>query len=133
MNNQKNMVLAQGPEDPNQNTNTSIQQCNLTPSSDLKPVVGSIKTFLGRPWKEYSRTVVMQSFLSTHIDPAGWAPWDDKQSILKNLYYGDWRVQKQRTWCSFKMALGLRTLVLPPLKGSFKVALGIAVFWNHTF
>ncbi|KAK4258963.1 hypothetical protein QN277_005351 [Acacia crassicarpa] len=91
MNNQNNMVTAQGREDPNQNTGTSIQQCNLTPSSDLKPVIGSIKTFLGRPWKEYSRTVVMQSFLSTHIDPAGWAPWDDKQSTLKNLYYGEYK------------------------------------------
>ncbi|XP_054778828.1 pectinesterase-like [Prosopis cineraria] len=87
---QNNMVTAQGREDPNQNTGTSIQQCNLTPSSDLKPVVGSVKTYLGRPWKEYSRTVVMQSFLSSHIDPTGWAPWDDKQSTLKNLYYGEY-------------------------------------------
>ncbi|KAK4258962.1 hypothetical protein QN277_005350 [Acacia crassicarpa] len=90
MNGQNNMVTAQGREDPNQNTGTSIQQCNLTPSSDLKPVIGSIKTFLGRPWKEYSRTVLMQSFLDSHIDPAGWAPWDDKQSTLKNLYYGEY-------------------------------------------
>ncbi|XP_028788251.1 pectinesterase-like [Neltuma alba] len=87
---QNNMVTAQGREDPNQNTGTSIQQCNLTPSSDLKPVVGSVKTFLGRPWKEFSRTVVMQSFLDSHIDPSGWAPWDDKQSTLKNLYYGEY-------------------------------------------
>ncbi|XP_028788253.1 pectinesterase-like [Neltuma alba] len=91
MDKQNNMVTAQARDDPNQNTGTSIQQCNLTPSSDLKPVIGSVKTFLGRPWKEFSRTVVMQSFLSTHIDPAGWAPWDDKQSTLKNLYYGEYK------------------------------------------
>ncbi|XP_020218007.1 pectinesterase [Cajanus cajan] len=91
MSNQKNMVTAQGREDPNQNTGTSIQQCTLTPSSDLKPVVGSFKTYLGRPWKKYSRTVVMQSTLDSHIDPAGWAEWDaQSKDFLQTLYYGEY-------------------------------------------
>ncbi|KHN30453.1 Pectinesterase 2.2 [Glycine soja] len=91
MDKQNNMVTAQGREDPNQNTGTSIQQCNLTPSSDLKPVVGSIKTFLGRPWKKYSRTVVMQSTLDSHIDPTGWAEWDaQSKDFLQTLYYGEY-------------------------------------------
>ncbi|XP_027359988.1 pectinesterase-like [Abrus precatorius] len=91
MANQKNMVTAQGREDPNQNTGTSIQQCDVIPSTDLKPVMGSIKTFLGRPWKNFSRTVVMQSLLSNHIDPAGWAEWDDKsKDFLQTLYYGEY-------------------------------------------
>ncbi|XP_061343680.1 pectinesterase-like [Gastrolobium bilobum] len=91
MSNQNNMFTAQGRVDPNQNSGTSIQQCQLTPSSDLKPVVGSVKTYLGRPWKKYSRTVVMQSSLDSHIDPAGWAPWDDASSdFLKTLYYGEY-------------------------------------------
>ncbi|XP_027361417.1 pectinesterase-like [Abrus precatorius] len=91
MSNQNNMVTAQGREDPNQNTGTSIQQCNLTPSSDLKPVVGSIKTFLGRPWKKFSRTVVMQSSLDSHIDPTGWAEWDaQSKDFLQTLYYGEY-------------------------------------------
>nr|CAD29733.1 pectin methylesterase [Sesbania rostrata] len=91
MNNQKNMVTAQGREDPNQNTGTSIQQCDVTPSSDLKPVVGSIKTFLGRPWKKFSRTVVLQSFVDNHIDPTGWAEWDaQSKDFLNTLYYGEY-------------------------------------------
>ncbi|XP_057760708.1 pectinesterase-like [Arachis stenosperma] len=91
MSNQKNMVTAQGREDPNQNTGTSIQQCKITASSDLKPVVGSIKTYLGRPWKKYSRTVVMQSSIDGHIDPAGWSEWDDKtKDYLETLYYGEY-------------------------------------------
>ncbi|XP_004492228.1 pectinesterase-like [Cicer arietinum] len=91
MANQNNMYTAQGREDPGQNTGTSIQQCDLTPTADLKPVVGSIKTFLGRPWKKYSRTVVMQSFLDSHIDPTGWAEWDAaSKDFLQTLYYGEY-------------------------------------------
>ncbi|CAK8541372.1 unnamed protein product [Lathyrus sativus] len=91
MSNQKNMVTAQGRTDPNQNTATSIQQCDIIPSTDLKPVLGSIKTYLGRPWQAYSRTVVMQSLIGKHIDPAGWAEWNDEsKSFLKTLYYGEY-------------------------------------------
>nr|AFK35109.1 unknown [Medicago truncatula] len=91
MANQKNMVTAQGREDPNQNTATSIQQCDVIPSSDLKPVQGSIKTYLGRPWKKYSRTVVLQSVVDGHIDPAGWAEWDAaSKDFLQTLYYGEY-------------------------------------------
>ncbi|CAI9087807.1 OLC1v1021982C1 [Oldenlandia corymbosa var. corymbosa] len=89
MSNQQNMVTAQGRTDPNSNTGTSIQNCNITASSDLEPVIGSIKTFLGRPWKEYSRTVVMESSIGDVIDPAGWAPWNGDLG-LSTLYYGEY-------------------------------------------
>ncbi|XP_031129195.1 pectinesterase [Ipomoea triloba] len=86
---QKNMVTAQGRTDPNQNTGTSIQNCDVSPSSDLGPVKGTIKTYLGRPWKEYSRTVFMESNIGDHIDLAGWSPWDG-DFALKTLYYGEY-------------------------------------------
>ncbi|KAI4298649.1 hypothetical protein L6164_032183 [Bauhinia variegata] len=89
MSNQNNMITAQGRIDPNQNTGTSIQQCDVIPSTDLKPVVGSVRTYLGRPWKEYSRTVYLQSVLSNHIDPAGWSEWSG-DFALKTLYYGEY-------------------------------------------
>lgn len=89
MTGQKNMVTAQGRTDPNQNTGISIQQCDVIASSDLEPVKKSIKSYLGRPWKEYSRTVVMQSIIGDHIDPSGWSPWDG-DFALKTLYYGEY-------------------------------------------
>ncbi|KAJ6292278.1 hypothetical protein OIU78_024455, partial [Salix suchowensis] len=76
MSGQKNMLTAQGRTDPNQNTGTSIQKCDIIASSDLKPVQSSFKSYLGRPWKLYSRTVVMQSNIGDLIDPAGWSAWD---------------------------------------------------------
>ncbi|XP_043705951.1 pectinesterase-like [Telopea speciosissima] len=89
MSGQKNMVTAQGRTDPNQNTGISIQNCEIIPSSDLAPVKSSFPTYLGRPWKEYSRTVVMQSKIGEHIDPQGWAAWDG-EFALKTLYYGEY-------------------------------------------
>ncbi|PSS10349.1 Bifunctional pectinesterase 18/rRNA N-glycosylase [Actinidia chinensis var. chinensis] len=89
MSSQSNMVTAQGREDPNQNTGTSIQNCNVIASSDLEPVKGSIKTYLGRPWKAYSRTVFMQSYIGDHIDPTGWSVWSG-DFALKTLYYGEY-------------------------------------------
>ncbi|KAL0399267.1 UNVERIFIED_CONTAM: Pectinesterase 2.1 [Sesamum radiatum] len=89
MKSQKNMVTAQGRTDPNQNTGTSIQDCEIRASEDLEPVKSSFPTYLGRPWKEYSRTVVMQSNIGDHIDPAGWSEWSG-DFALKTLYYGEY-------------------------------------------
>ncbi|KAA8515476.1 hypothetical protein F0562_018913 [Nyssa sinensis] len=75
MSGQGNMVTAQGRTDPNQNTGTSIQNCDIIASSDREPVKGSVKSYLGRPWQQYSGTVVMQSNIGDHIDPAVEETW----------------------------------------------------------
>ncbi|KAJ8443782.1 hypothetical protein Cgig2_029687 [Carnegiea gigantea] len=90
MDNQKNMVTAQGRTDPNQDTGTVIQYCDIVPSPDLIPVQPQFPTYLGRPWKLFSRTVVMQSFIGDHIDPNGWFKWDE-ESPLDFVYYGEYR------------------------------------------
>ncbi|KAJ4961255.1 hypothetical protein NE237_021165 [Protea cynaroides] len=89
LNNQKNAVTAQGRSDPNENTGISIHNCKITASSDLKPVQSSFKTYLGRPWREYSRTVVVNSYLDSLIDPAGWLEWNGTFA-LNTLYYGEY-------------------------------------------
>ena len=85
MSNQKNVVTAQGRTDPNQNTGISIHNSRVMASADLKPVLSSFKTYLGRPWKQYSRTVYIQSYLDTLVDPAGWLEWDGNFA-LDTLY-----------------------------------------------
>ncbi|KAJ0983261.1 hypothetical protein J5N97_011516 [Dioscorea zingiberensis] len=87
MDNQQNLMTAQGRTDPNQNTGTSVQNCRVVPSSDLVPVKGKIRSYLGRPWKEYSRTVFMQSYIDDHINPKGWLEWSGDFSF-KTLFYG---------------------------------------------
>ncbi|CAI9771848.1 unnamed protein product [Fraxinus pennsylvanica] len=68
---QQNTITAQGKIDPNQNTGISIQNCTILPAGNLT----GVNTFLGRPWKNYSTTVYMQSMMGTFIDPKGWLPW----------------------------------------------------------
>ncbi|RVW41101.1 Pectinesterase 2 [Vitis vinifera] len=55
----------------------------------LKSVQSSVKTYLGRPWKEYSRTVFMKTYLDSLINPAGWMEWSGNFA-LKTLYYGEY-------------------------------------------
>ncbi|KAL6004900.1 hypothetical protein ACLOJK_005458 [Asimina triloba] len=87
---QKNAVTAQGRTDPNQNTGISIHNSRVMAAPDLVPVQGSFQTFLGRPWKEYSRTVYMKSYIDSLVDPAGWLEWDGSFA-LSTLYYGEYR------------------------------------------
>lgn len=87
--NQKNTITAQGRKDPNQPTGFSIQFCNFTADSDLIPFINSTQTYLGRPWKNFSRTVVMQSFISDAIRPEGWLEWNGSL-YLDTLYYGEY-------------------------------------------
>ncbi|KAK9060542.1 hypothetical protein SSX86_021246 [Deinandra increscens subsp. villosa] len=87
--NQRNMVTAQGRSDPNQNTGIVIQRSRIGATSDLLPVQASFPTYLGRPWRNFSRTVVMQSTLTDVINPAGWFPWDG-DFALDTLYYGEY-------------------------------------------
>lgn len=71
MSNQQNTVTAQARTDPNENTGIIIHNCRITAAGDLKAVQGSFRTFLGRPWQKYSRTVFMKSALDSLISPAG--------------------------------------------------------------
>lgn len=87
---QKNMLTAHGRTDRNQNTGIVIQKCRIGATSDLLPVQGSFPTYLGRPWKQYARTVFMQSTISNVIHPAGWHEWDGNFA-LDTLYYAEYQ------------------------------------------
>ncbi|CAH8283650.1 unnamed protein product [Eruca vesicaria subsp. sativa] len=80
MPNQFNAITAQGRSDPNQNTGTSIHNCTIKPAGDLVTSNYTVRTYLGRPWKEYSRTVIMQSYIDE---------WNG-DFALSTLYYAEY-------------------------------------------
>ncbi|CAH8355400.1 unnamed protein product [Eruca vesicaria subsp. sativa] len=107
---QSNVITAQSRSNNTKNSGFSIHKCNITATPDLTPVIGTVKTFLGRPWGAYSTVVVIKSFLDDLIDPAGWTPWADDRGRLSTLYYGEYQnnglgadTTKRVKWEGFKI------------------------------
>jgi pectinesterase len=78
---QTGSVTAQGRKDPNQNTGFSIHNC---------VVEAKHPTYLGRPWKPFSRVVVMESYLGAGVRSRGWLEWAGDVG-LGTLFYGEYR------------------------------------------
>ncbi|TKY54366.1 pectinesterase/pectinesterase inhibitor 13 [Spatholobus suberectus] len=89
LDNQQNMVTAQGRMDRQQATGIVLQKCEIKPDDSLVPEKDKIRSYLGRPWKEYSRTIVMESEIDDFIHPDGWAVWMG-DFALKTLYYAEY-------------------------------------------
>ncbi|XWS70138.1 hypothetical protein CRYUN_Cryun03dG0023500 [Craigia yunnanensis] len=85
-----NVILANGRSDPGQNTGFSIQNCRIVPSSDFSPVKHSFNSYLGRPWKQYSRAVVMESTIDDAIASRGWIEWPGAGGYSKSLYFAEY-------------------------------------------
>ncbi|KAL9237577.1 hypothetical protein vseg_012107 [Gypsophila vaccaria] len=88
MDGQQNTVTAQGKKDRRESTGIIIHNCRIVPEQILFPLRFKINTFLGRPWKEYSTTVIMQSLLADFVQPAGWMPWAGNFA-LDTLFYAE--------------------------------------------
>ncbi|XP_022715369.1 pectinesterase 3 [Durio zibethinus] len=105
--NQFNTITAQGKKDPNQNTGISIQKCSLTAFGNL-----TATTFLGRPWKEFSTTVIMQSNIGVFLDPAGWKEWVANVDPPSTIFYAEYQnsgpgssVDKRVKWAGYRPTL----------------------------
>ncbi|KAL7246862.1 hypothetical protein ACSBR2_001885 [Camellia fascicularis] len=71
LNLQTNTITAQKREQ-DEKTGTIMQNCTIKAADDLRQENFKFKTFLGRPWGDLSRTIIMQSYLDDIIDPKGW-------------------------------------------------------------
>ncbi|XP_073043397.1 putative pectinesterase/pectinesterase inhibitor 45 [Primulina eburnea] len=88
LDNQKNIVTAQGRIDRRQTTGIVLQNCKILADPKLEPEKAKFKSYLGRPWKEHSRTIIMDSEIGDLIQPEGWLEWDG-DFALKTLYYAE--------------------------------------------
>ncbi|KAL6324149.1 hypothetical protein AAG906_006420 [Vitis piasezkii] len=75
-----------GRADDRQTTGFVIQNCRIVRGQELFPVRFSTATYLGRPWKRYSRTVVMESTLGDLIHPKGWLARNGTFAVDTLLY-----------------------------------------------
>ncbi|KAG2697804.1 hypothetical protein I3843_07G122500 [Carya illinoinensis] len=91
MDNQLNTVTAQGRADKRETTGLVIHNCRIVPEQKLFPTRFKTLTYLGRPWKEYARTVIMESTLGDFIQPVGYLPWSGNFALdtCSYLEYGN--------------------------------------------
>lgn len=87
--NQQCIVTAQGRIDPRQPTGLVLQNCSFVADPDYHPLRFKLKSYLGRPWKEYSRTIIMESFIDDLIQKEGWLPWNG-DFALDTLFYTEY-------------------------------------------
>ncbi|OAY83371.1 putative pectinesterase/pectinesterase inhibitor 32 [Ananas comosus] len=87
---QENTITAQGRYYSWRSTGFTIQNCNISADSDLAPYIEQIHSYLGRPWKNFSRTVIMETYIGSLIRPEGWLEWNGSFA-LDTLYYGEYK------------------------------------------
>ncbi|VFQ65059.1 unnamed protein product [Cuscuta campestris] len=75
MDNQQNSVTAHGRTHNAEPTGLVIQNCQIIAEDALEANKTEIPSYLGRPWKPYSRTVILHSTMGDFIRPEGWMPW----------------------------------------------------------
>ncbi|KFK37969.1 hypothetical protein AALP_AA3G053300 [Arabis alpina] len=86
--NQACPITAHGRQDPREPTGYVFQGCTIAGEPDYLAVKQTSKAYLGRPWKEYSRTIIMNSFIPDFVQPQGWQPWLGDFG-LKTLFYSE--------------------------------------------
>lgn len=89
MEEQQNIVTAQGRADRRETSGIVLQNCQIRADDSLAGAEkGKIKSYLGRPWKEFSRTIVMESEIDEIVSPEGWLPWEG-DFALSTLFYAE--------------------------------------------
>ncbi|XP_010541678.1 PREDICTED: probable pectinesterase/pectinesterase inhibitor 54 [Tarenaya hassleriana] len=87
-----NVIMANGRTDPKQNTGFSLQNCKITTDSQFSPVKRRYSSYLGRPWKAYSRCIVMETYIDEAISGEGWVKWLNSGSDDEGtLYFGEYK------------------------------------------
>ncbi|XP_076908682.1 putative pectinesterase/pectinesterase inhibitor 13 [Bidens hawaiensis] len=88
MKGQQNTVTAQGRVDKHETTGIVLQKCKISADESLGKK-SKIESYLGRPGKEYSRTIVMESEIDDVIEPTGWLAGEGDFGI-ETVYYAEY-------------------------------------------
>ncbi|XP_006658632.1 probable pectinesterase/pectinesterase inhibitor 17 [Oryza brachyantha] len=88
-----NVITGQGRDSPGHASGFVFHRCNVT-AMDGDNLTG-VDTYLGRPWKNHSRVVFMESYLSSIVNLTGWVEWDrghpvpETTKTVEYLEYGN--------------------------------------------
>lgn len=79
--NQACMITAQGRKVTHEPTGFVLQNCVITAEPEYLAAKPAIKSYLGRPWKDFAKTIVLNSKIEAVIQPQGWEPWPPNMYI----------------------------------------------------
>ncbi|KAJ1696394.1 hypothetical protein LUZ63_004906 [Rhynchospora breviuscula] len=89
----KNIVTAHGRTNPAQATGFVFHNCRISGSKEYMVLYKKNtlvhRLYLGRPWKEFARTVFIGCYFGEMIMNEGWLPWRG-EFALGTLYYGEY-------------------------------------------
>ncbi|XP_015158223.1 probable pectinesterase 56 [Solanum tuberosum] len=80
-------ITAQGRKRKHEDTAIVLQGCTINVSQEVREPEPKVRVFLGRPWKNHSRAIVMSSYLDDFIDPEGWVEWNGN---TEDIYFGEY-------------------------------------------
>ncbi|XP_010258716.1 PREDICTED: putative pectinesterase/pectinesterase inhibitor 28 [Nelumbo nucifera] len=114
--NQQNIVTAHGRKDRREPTAIILQSCRIVADPLLFPVRNTTRSYLGRPWKEYSRTIIMQTLIDDLINPDGWLPWSG-DFALKTCFYAEYNNRGPGAVLTQRVKWrGIKTSIMTPEK-----------------
>ncbi|KAK8684554.1 hypothetical protein V6N13_040576 [Hibiscus sabdariffa] len=84
--NQSCIVAAHGRSDQKSYSAIVLHNCTIFGEKDYLPVKDKNKSYLGRPWKPYAITIVMQSQIDDIIAPEGYTPMNGTVGLDTSFY-----------------------------------------------
>ncbi len=80
------MLTAHRDETPDFDRAYVFDRCRVTADRDAR------KVWLGRPWRDYARTIFMNTHMDARVEPAGWREWTPGETNrLTTAYYAEYR------------------------------------------
>lgn len=92
MENQQCIVTAQGRKEIQQPSGIVIQGGSIVSDPEFYSVRFENKAYLARPWKNYSRTIIMDTYIDDLIDADGYLPWQGLEgpSGMDTCFYAEY-------------------------------------------
>lgn len=79
----KDSYITAASTSPNQQFGFVFLNCNIQVSDEAE------KVYLGRPWRDYAKTVFINTEMDAKIRPEGWHNWS-RPEAEKTVYYGEY-------------------------------------------
>nr|GMD73927.1 probable pectinesterase/pectinesterase inhibitor 21 [Ipomoea batatas]GMD79118.1 probable pectinesterase/pectinesterase inhibitor 21 [Ipomoea batatas] len=102
------MVTAQGRSQSDEPTGIAILNSVISAAPEYLSAPTPIVSFLGRPWRQFARTVIINTKIDAPIAPEGWSPFQGTWG-LEDCWYGEFGntgkgadVSKRAKWGGIK-------------------------------